>query len=126
MSHTHKVAYTPRKEFNCGFSEGSTHYKGCQCHEATWAATLQEAHEEIERLRYTHKQLTAIIALRHEQHAQSEARRETLRAARKEALYQLERIKTADWGVEQMRFGAKSGAYQVKQALAADSKENEK
>lgn len=35
-----------------------------------------------------------------------------------EATYQLERIRDADWGAEQMRLGATSGAYQVSKARA--------
>lgn len=43
MKETQQVIYTPRKEFNCGWSEGSTHYQGCQCHEAAWALKLRES-----------------------------------------------------------------------------------
>lgn len=51
MKETQQVAYTPRREFNCGFSEGSTHYQGCQCHEAAWALKLRESEAKREKLR---------------------------------------------------------------------------
>ncbi len=45
--------------------------------------------------------------------------RDMLEAALKTALYDLERIESADWTAEQMRLGAKSGAYIARQALKA-------
>jgi hypothetical protein len=40
-----------------------------------------------------------------------------LRKALDEAVYDLERIMTADWCAEQMRLGAQSGAYRARKAL---------
>jgi hypothetical protein len=50
---------------------------------------------------------------------QQNARNAQLEAALEEALYQLERIRDADWNNDQKWLGAKSGAYQVRKAMEA-------